>query len=153
MIIELKVYTPSFQEHIKNYYVADLSYTASPQTVLANLKSSYAPILCFDKEQLVCFFVLDNGDDRLNYTKNQNSLLLRAFSTDSNHLKKGYATASLQLLSDFVRNYFPDTTHVYLGVNLKNKFAIRLYEKVGFVDTTRIFTGPKGPQKILKLAI
>lgn len=121
--------------------------------ILANKQESYSPILCIEHNQLVCFFVLDSGDDRVLYTNNRDSLLLRGFSTDSHHTKKGYATTALKHLPVFVRTHFPNITHVYLGVNVKNELAGHLYEKVGFVDTKRIFEGPKGSQRILKLTI
>lgn len=153
IVMRLVPYDPSFQSYIENYYVEDLSYTGLPKDILHNSKETFFPVLCFEKDQLVCFFILDSGKDKFQYTKDKNSLLLRAFSTDSYHTKKGYATSALNQLSFFVREHFPSITNVCLGVNEKNKLAIHLYEKVGFENTHKTFNGPKGVQKILILKV
>ncbi|MBC2262711.1 GNAT family N-acetyltransferase [Listeria sp. FSL L7-0091] len=151
--MELSLWNPSFQASIENYFLEDLTYTALPKDVLQNMPKTYFPVLCFEKKQVVCFFVLDQGRDKFKYTKNVNSLLLRAFSTNSAETRKGYATLALKLLPSFTKNHFPSVTNIILGVNKKNQPAIHLYEKAGFKNTNRTFLGPKGPQKILALSI
>lgn len=151
--MKLVQYNQSFQMDIKKYYLKDVTYTSLPKEILQNYPETFFPVLCFEKEQLVCFFILDSGVDKLDYTKDTDSLLLRAFSTDSSHTKKGYATSALKKLPSFAKRTFPSVTSIYLGVNIKNKPAIHLYEKVGFEDTKRTFNGPKGVQKILKLSL
>lgn len=153
IVMRLVHYDPSFQGDIENYYVEDLSYTGLPKDILENAKETFFPVLCFEKNQLVCFFVLDSGEDKFKYTEDKNSLLLRAFSTDSRQTRKGYATAALNQLPSFMRAYFPAVANIYLGVNKKNEVAINMYEKVGFGDTHRTFNGPKGIQKILTLKV
>ncbi|WP_200830397.1 GNAT family N-acetyltransferase [Listeria monocytogenes] len=151
--MELSLWNPSFQDSIENYFLEDLTYTALPKDVLQNKPENYFPVLCFEKKQLVCFFVLDQGKDKFKYTKNVNSLLLRAFSTNSDKTRKGYATLALKQLPSFTKIHFPLVTNIILGVNEKNQPAIHLYEKTGFKNTNRTFLGPKGPQKILVLPI
>ena len=87
-VMRLVPYDPSFQGYIENYYVEDLSYTGLPKDILKNVKETFFPVLCFEKNQLVCFFILDSGKDKFQYTKDKDSLLLRAFSTDSLQTKK-----------------------------------------------------------------
>lgn len=152
-VMRLVPYDPSFQGYIENYYVEDLSYTGLPKDILKNVKETFFPVLCFEKNQLVCFFILDSGEDKFQYTKDKDSLLLRAFSTDSLQTKKGYATSALNQLPFFVRKHFPSVNNIYLGVNKKNELAIHLYEKVGFENTHKTFNGPKGIQKILILKV
>ena len=151
--MKLIPYNQSFQSNIENYYLKDLSYTALPKEILEDLPETFLPVLCFDKEKLVCFFILDSGKDKFKYTNDTDSLLLRSFSTDYFQTKKGFATSALKKLPTFTKRTFPTVNSIYLGVNIKNEVAIRLYKKVGFKDTKRTFNGPKGIQKVFILII
>lgn len=151
--MELVCYHPTFKNHITNYRLDDSTYTGVPKEVIDQEIETFSPILGFDKNKLVTFFVLDEGEDKFNYTSDSASLLLRAFSTDSNELRKGYGLKSLLLLQEFTNEHFPSINKIVLAVNEKNDAANSLYLKAGFKDTTRRFLGPKGPQKILELLI
>lgn len=94
-------------------------------------------------------FFLDEGSDKFKYTEENDSLLLRAFSTDSKYLRKGYATKTIELLAQFVKKEFPEVKQVVLGVNGKNLSAISLYLKTGFKDLGVKYLGKKGYQKVL----
>lgn len=107
----------------------------------------YHSILCIDNEQLVTFFVLDNGKDKYKYTNRSDSILLRSFSTDSRHTRKGYAKECLKLLPQFIKMNYPDISEVVLGVNEKNPAAIQLYENCGFHDTFKKYYSEKSYQK------
>ena len=151
--MKLIPYNQSFQTNIENYHLIDLSYTALPKEILKDSSDNFFPVLCFEKDQLVCFFILDSGKDKFNYTNDTDSLLLRAFSTDSFQTKKGFATSALKKLPAFAKRTFPSVNGIYLGVNIKNELAIHLYESVGFKDTKRTFNGPKGIQRIFTLSL
>ena len=83
--------------------------------------------------ELVTFFVLHKNDGVKPYTNNENSILIRAFSTDFHHQGKGYAKQALKILPDFVRNNFLGINEIILAVNVKNVVAQSLYKKCGFV--------------------
>lgn len=151
--MKLILFNPSHKVAIENYQLDDLIFSNLPQTMIANHKTHYHPILCFKAEKLVCFFILDEGEDRARYSTNPKSLLLRAFSTDSREVRKGYAYQSLQLLPSFIKTHFPLIDEVLLGVNERNDPAANLYLKAGFIDTKRKYLGPKGYQRIFSLSL
>lgn len=151
--MKLVIYENKFKNHIDNYRLDDNTYTGVPKEIIRLEKNTYFPILCFEQSKLVSFFVLDEGEDKYKYTSEQNSLLLRSFSTDSNELRKGYALKSLFLLKDFTKLHFPNIKKIVLGVNEMNDIAIKLYLKAGFKNTGKYFLGSKGLQNILELTI
>lgn len=151
--MKLTILNPSHKAAIQNYQLDDLTFSSLPETVITNRQAQFNPILGMIAEKLVCFFVLDEGEDRERYSTNPNSLLLRAFSTDSREVRKGYALQSLQLLPDFIKAHFPHIDEVLLGVNERNKPAANLYLKAGFIDTSRKYLGPKGYQRIFSLSL
>ncbi len=104
--MKLIPYNQSFQTNIENYHLNDLSYTVLPKEILKDSPEPFFPVLCFEKDQLVCFFILDSGKDKFNYTNDTDSLLLRAFSTDSFQTKKGFATSALKKLPAFAKRTF-----------------------------------------------
>lgn len=150
--MKLKLYEDSDFLKVSDYFLKDAYYTAHPMDTLkisVNNKK-YHPVLSIDSDDnLVCFFVLDEGSDIFKYTEENDSLLLRAFSTDSKYLRKGYATKTIESLSQFVKKEFPEIKQVVLGVNEKNLSAISLYLKTGFKDSGDRFLGKKGYQKVL----
>ena len=76
--------------------------------------------LAMKDNELVTFFVLHKNDGVKPYTNNENSILIRAFSTDFHHQGKGYAKQALKILPDFVRNNFLGINEIILAVNVKN---------------------------------
>lgn len=153
--MRLTEYQPSFASMVENYYIADTTYTGRPQeaVIISRDQPDYHSILCIEEEELVTFFVLDGGADKHKYTNNPNSFLLRSFSTDTRHTRKGYGKMTLKHLPHFVKQHYPDTREIVLGVNEKNTPAIRLYENNGFHDTLRTFKGTLGNQKILSMDV
>lgn len=151
--MKLVILQPSHEALIQNYQLDNLTFSSLPETVIMNRQAHYNPILGMVEGKLVCFFILDEGEDRQYYSQNPNSLLLRAFSTDSREVRKGYARQSLQLLPDFIKVHFPHINEVVLGVNERNEPAAKLYLKAGFIDTKRKYLGPKGYQRIFSLSL
>lgn len=153
--MELKFYDESYQQEVLDYQLADLSFTALPSECLkeSQKRIDYRPVLCLENNKIVCFFVLDSGNDKFNYCDNSKALLLRAFSTDSRETRKGYARESLLLLPKFLETHYPTCDEIVLGVNEGNLVAAELYAKVNFVDTKNRFLGPRGYQKIMSLQV
>ncbi|MBO0442052.1 GNAT family N-acetyltransferase [Vagococcus fluvialis] len=151
--MHLVFYNEDFLKEIETYQLDDASFTGIPSEVIKenHLKENYHPILCFEKERLVCFFSLDGSASKLDYTSNEKSLLIRSFSTDSRETRKGYATSSLKALIPFIKSNFEGVEEVVLGVNEKNPNAYQMYLKAGFTDTKKRFLGPRGYQNILQI--
>lgn len=151
--MKLKGYRPTCHDDVMHYVQTEelLTYTGTPKDSIALSASTptHHSIVVYVENQLVCFFVLDEGTEKAAYTSEKAALVLRSFSTDARYLRKGYAKNTLLLLPDFVREQFPDIKEIVLGVNQKNLPAQVLYEKVGFVDNDRIINGPKGPQRVM----
>ena len=106
--MHLVFYNDDFFNDVKAYRLDDASFTGVPIEIIEEYKNQddFYPILCFEEDKLVCFFALDGSANKLVYTDNQNSFLIRAFSTDSNEVRKGYATKSLLALESFVKMNF-----------------------------------------------
>lgn len=149
--MHLVFYNDDFFNDVKAYRLDDASFTGVPIEIIEEYKNQddFYPILCFEEDKLVCFFALDGSANKLVYTDNQNSFLIRAFSTDSNEVRKGYATKSLLALESFVKMNFEGVDEIVLGVNVKNPNAYKMYLKAGFDDTTRTNLGPRGYQNVL----
>lgn len=151
--MNLVFYNEKFLKEIKAYQLDDASFTGIPLEVVEEnyLKENYYPILCFEEERLVCFFSLDDSENKKIYTSNEKSLLLRSFSTDSRETRKGYATKSLKALIPFIKSNFEDIEEIVLGVNEKNINAYQMYLKAGFTDTKKKYLGSRGYQHVLKI--
>jgi RimJ/RimL family protein N-acetyltransferase len=151
--MELKEYQEKYQADIANYFLTDemLYFTGTPQenVRISQDDPNHHSILAFSNQKLVTFFVLDECPQKANFTDEKNALLLRSFSTDARHLRKGYGRAALRLLPDFVNNHFPETKQIVLAVNKKNSAAKKLYQSVGFIESGNERMGPKGPQYLL----
>ncbi|MBC1501289.1 GNAT family N-acetyltransferase [Listeria weihenstephanensis] len=155
MTLTLQSYTKEAQQAIQNYTLTDDTFCAHPLELLAKAaeKASYHCILMYDQDQLVGFFVLDNGEDVKIYTEAPDTLLLRGYSIDSTKQGKGYGTRSLSQLSDYVKHHFPTIKTVVLAVNKRNIPAQKLYLKSGFIQTNRTIMGPRGEQFVYELAM
>ncbi|GEQ48788.1 GNAT family N-acetyltransferase [Tetragenococcus koreensis] len=148
-------YTAKYKDYLDNYYLADDTFSRSPQESLLQTQrgKEFHRILAFNQDDLVTFFILDEGKDKYDYIDRADSLLLRSFSTDSRYTKKGFALQALKELPAFVQKKFPHIGTIVLGVNEENTKAIQLYKKSHFTDTGRKYKGRKGWQLIFELPI
>lgn len=148
---ELKHY-----EGLLNYTLSDeqKTYTALPVETFERLKErtdNYAkPITILLDDKPIGFFVLDYGDDKLELTKNENSLLVRSLSVNPIYQGKGYGKIAMKLVDSFVRDNFPTIDELVLAVNFKNKSAYDLYLKVGYIDDGSQREWHNGSQHLLK---
>ena len=151
--MNLLLYNESFRASIDQYQLSEnqLEFTGTPSECieLATKDRNRHCILAMKEETLVTFFVLHEKDGPKSYSDNPAAILLRAFSTDFNHLGKVCAKRALVLLPDFVRGHFPHTKEIVLGVNLRNTAAQALYKKCGFVDEGRRMMGKRGEQIVM----
>lgn len=111
------------------------------------------PVTIFFQNKAVGFFVLDFGADKFELTENENSTLLRSLSINPDYQGKGIGKTSMIILSDFVKENFPDCDEVVLAVNFNNNSAYDLYLKCGFEDQGKKRQMSKGWQNLLSKKI
>lgn len=95
------------------------------------------------------FFVLDVGEDKYRITDNNNSILFRSFSLNPEWQSLGFAFKALELLDAFILNEFSSINEIVLSVNVENEKAIRLYQKIGFIENQKILFSKKGKLKTM----
>lgn len=95
------------------------------------------------------FFILDKGTDRLQLTENPKSLLMRSYSINPEYQGNGYGKKVMELVDDYIREYYTSVEEVVLSVNLKNEHAYQVYLKSGFEDKGKKIEGIKGLQYVL----
>lgn len=147
--MELRFYDESYQQEVEAYQLLDFSFTALPNACLkvSQKRVDYRPILGIENDKIVCFFVLDSGNDKFKYSDNSKSL------PDSRETRKGYARQCLLLLPKFLETNYPTYNEIVLGVNEHNQVATYLYANLNFVATKTRFLGKKGYQKIMSLKV
>ena len=101
------------------------------------------------KNKPVGYFVLDEGEDKFLYTKNQKSVLIRSLSLNPEFQGKGIAKQAMLDIAEFVKSNFDDKNELVLAVNFRNKNAYHLYRKCNFEDYGDVMKGRKGLQHIL----
>ena len=104
-------------------------------------------------DEPIGFFVLDYGEDKLDLTKNENSLLLRSLSINPAFQGKGFGKIAMNLVDDFVKENFPTIDELVLAVNFLNKSAYDLYLKVGYIDDGSQREWHNGMQHLLRKKI
>ncbi|CAM5221421.1 hypothetical protein UACE39S_03385 [Ureibacillus acetophenoni] len=146
--MQLYTYDDRFKNEVEAYELSEeqLRYTGHPKDCikLSEEDSNRYSILAMEEDELVTFFVLHKNEGVKPYSTNNNSILLRAFSTDFRFQGRGYAKKALTLLPEFVKENFSETNEIVLAVNLQNEPAQRLYKKCGFVDEGVRKMGKKG---------
>lgn len=155
--MKLIEYNTAYYHQLEDYQLseAQLQFTGAP---LENLhrqqgKRNHPLLLLNDCDEIVTYFGLQEEHEYHEYYPNQQTCLMRSYSTDLRHLRKGYGKASLALLRDFMHEKYPDIETIILAVNEKNQAAQKLYEYGGFIDSGRRVTGKKGKLIILELTL
>lgn len=146
--MELHKYNESFKALIDSYTLTEdqLYFTDTPKTAIAIARedTDRNPILAMKDGLLVTFFVLHKNEGVKPYSDNEQAILVRTFSTCSNHLGQGYATSALLALPQFLKTNYSGINEIILAVNYRNEAAQGLYKKCGFVDTGLRAIGKKG---------
>lgn len=151
--MKLHFYQPEFAQHIETYTLTDeqLLFTGIPKDSIefSQAEDNHYPILALDNDQMVTFFALHTFEGVEPYSKNANAILIRTFSTDFHHQRKGYAKQALALIPAFVAEHFVEINEIVLAVNIKNDVAQALYAKCGFVDNGVRTMGHRGELIVL----
>ncbi|MER2262462.1 MAG: GNAT family N-acetyltransferase [Psychrobacillus sp.] len=156
-MVSLVMYESKHKEALENYPLSEeqLGFTGHPIEMLKKVEMcpTFTPVVILDGEQVAVFFVLDTGEDKLNYTDRKEGVLLRGYSVHPSFQGRGIAKSSMKLLPKFVMEYFPTMEQIVLGVNEANKAAQAVYLKNGFIDEGRRYLGSAGIQLALCLKV
>lgn len=130
-----------------------LQYTSTAEHALQRIKDRNTnqefPITILENEKPVGFFVLDFGEDKLDLTDNQNSVLLRSLSVNPQFQGKGIGKSAMLKVDDLIRENFKDCNEIVLAVNQKNSSAYDLYLKTGYLYEGKTRVGRSGPQYLM----
>lgn len=97
----------------------------------------------------VGFFVLDFGKDKLDFTEDDDSVLLRSLSVNPEFQGRGIGREAMELLPLFVKKFYPGTAQIVLAVNKDNHSAFRLYQKCGYIFEGKTRPGISGTQLLM----
>lgn len=149
-MITLEKYEAKYRTGLEYYPLSDLhlSFTAHPLELLDRSENAptYTPIVIVEDGQVAGFFVLDTGKDKLQYTDDQESILLRGYSIHPAYQGRGIAKKSLKLLPEFTTIHFSETSQIVLGLDEVNKAAQSVYLQSGFIDGGKRVVGRSGMQ-------
>ncbi len=132
-------------------------FTAMPEATLEVIKEKNTgdkfPVTIVYHNKAVGFFVLDFGSDKLDFTPNENSVLVRSLSINPDYQGQGIGKTAMTGLSDFIKHHFPKCSEMVLAVNFNNKRAYDLYLDCGFEDEGKSRKMSKGVQHLLSKKI
>lgn len=157
--LSLRFYEAKHHDSLIDYSLPEdqINFTALPKQVferLENRADNFAqPITVLLGEKPIGFFVLDDGEDKMELTTNEQSLLIRSLSINPIYQGKGYGKTAMLLIDDFVKINYPTVQELVLAVNFKNKSAYHLYLKAGYIDDGSFREMEKGMQHLLKKVI
>lgn len=128
-------------------------YTSTVKKALDRIKErndgkTFA-VTIFENEKPAGFFVLDFGEDKLDLTDNEKSVLLRSLSINPGLQGKGIGKEAMQKVDGFVKENFPDCDEIVLAVNQKNVSAYHIYLKIGYLYDGKTRMGRSGPQYLM----
>ncbi len=154
-MIKIVAYQPEHFTALTSYMLDEQQsqFSQIPLQVLNNSdimekKERFQYTILF-QDQPAGFFSLDFSSDRLEYSPETNTVLLRSLSVNPRFQGKGIAKAAMLQLPFFVKINFPSIVKIVFGVNAKNENAYQLYLKTGYVDSGHIYNGIKGTQRIM----
>lgn len=130
-----------------------LQYTSTVEKALARINGrndgKEFAVTIFEAEKPAGFFVLDFGEDKLDLTDNEKSVLLRSLSINPGLQGKGIGKTAMHKVDGFVRENFPHCDEIVLAVNQKNIYAYHIYLKAGYLYDGKTRTGRSGPQYLM----
>lgn len=153
--IELQFYQASHFHDLSIYTLDEnqLHFSALPAKALTKIAQrkiiNAYPVSILHQNKAIGFFILDEGEDKFEFTSNSNALLLRSLSINPKFQGKGFGKQAMILLDEFVSTHFSHITELCLSVNIKNKSAYQLYLDVGFIDMEKLKQGNYGPQYMM----
>jgi len=150
--LTIRQYAKNDDANITSYFLPEdqAIYTSLPQSVVeaSLLDESQIPFVIYSADHLVGCFALHTHQAKMYGIENPHALLLKSFSIDARHQKRGYALKTLQSLPTLTKQLFPNTNELVLTVHHTNIPAQQLYSKAGFEDKGMRFEGEYGEELI-----
>ncbi|WP_412850419.1 GNAT family N-acetyltransferase [Chryseobacterium sp. PMSZPI] len=153
-MVNLEFFNPEDLSEL-NYALDEnqLRFTAAVEQALHNIRDrkdhDAFPVTILEDERPVGFFVLDFGEDKLDLTDNNRSVLIRSLSINPETQGKGIGKTAMIKVDDFVRENFKDCDEIVLAVNQKNESAYHIYLKAGYFYEGKTRIGRSGPQYLM----
>lgn len=151
MTMTLMPYQPSHLEALSyDFDSIQHQFSALPKERVNTLTAEQLALTIMANDRAVGFFIIDNGQDKFDYTANSRAVLLRSMFVNPQYQGQGMAKCALNspLLQTLINAKFPQSNEIMLGVNHANSVAQKLYLNSGFIDTKRRYQGLKGVQFI-----
>lgn len=151
-MIELTPMNERYLEQVLTLSIAEeqLPYVGTIEEVLLNADSNVHPHLVIAQGNPVGIFLIDTTYCQQYDFAPKQALGFRAFLIDQNSQGKGYGSAVIAQLSDYLTQHYAAFRQVYLTVNCKNASAYRCYLNNGFIDSGELYLGgAAGPQHIM----
>ena len=153
--VSLEFYIPQFKNALLKYDLLEEQrrFTAFPEDAIEKCKEDPErhPVVILYDNQPAGFFVLHGRSGVMDYSDNQNAMLLRAYSINLSFQGKGIASKSILLLKHFVKEHFTQVDEIILAVNHSNIMAQNVYKKGGFIDLGKRAMGREGEMYIYHL--
>ncbi|MBD3904858.1 GNAT family N-acetyltransferase [Chryseobacterium sp. Ch-15] len=156
-MVELNFFKPKDLSEL-NYKLDEIQaqFSALPKQALERIEARNQnddffayPITIFYDEKAAGFCVLDFGNDKLELTDNQDSVLLRSLSVNPEFQGNGIGKSVMIVLDDFIKEHFNDCNEIVLSVNERNDLAFQIYAKKGYVYAGKKIDGRSGPQFVM----
>ena len=88
------------------------------------------------------------------YCNDTSEVGIESLSIDRQYQGRGYGTAALVAIVDYIKEHFPRARRVKFTVNVRNRAAVELYQRLGFRDTGELYLGGRsGPQHIFEIPL
>ncbi|MBG9981214.1 GNAT family N-acetyltransferase [Facklamia lactis] len=148
-------YDPKYYEQAKDYQFEDDTFASHPIVLLERYKNK-ANIEIFiglNEEVMVAFGILDFSQNRLVYTDQQKSVLIRGLSVEENQRGKGYSRQLMKYLIDYVQQKCSEISEIVLAVETENEVGKQLYRSLNFIDNGRRLMGRSGEQQAWYLKV
>lgn len=103
----------------------------------------YLPFAIYDSEQMIGFIMHAYEE------QTSDMYWINGFIVDEKHQGKGYGRAAMVEMISWIRKNFNQCDEIRLTVYQDNKKAKKLYESLGFTNTTQMF----GEEEVWRLSV
>ncbi|MBG9987016.1 GNAT family N-acetyltransferase [Facklamia sp. DSM 111018] len=153
--MQIVKYDKKYNEQFKAYQFEDDTFASHPSVLLERYKNK-ANIEIFiglNEKGMVAFGILDFSQNRLVYTDQQNTVLIRGLSVDEKQRGNGYSRQLMNFFIDYIQQKKPEIIEIVLAVETENEVGKQLYRSLNFIDSGRRLMGRSGEQQAWYLKV
>lgn len=114
-----------------------MRYSGHPSYIIKRQKKNYVPYVIYKDDEVIGVFALETGPVLTKFGASETDVYLRGLSISHQHQGKGYFKQALKRIEEEVIASYPDASHLFLLVNVKNN-AYYAFIKSGFTDGRRV---------------